>query len=44
MFQVHPIGTVRCAVSQMSQGKWATVDSEIQGTRKRGTPVAWEQR
>ena len=29
MFQVHPIGTVKCAVNEMSQGNWATVDSEI---------------
>jgi tRNA-Thr(GGU) m(6)t(6)A37 methyltransferase TsaA len=29
MFQVHPIGTVKCAVNEMSQGNWANVDSEI---------------
>jgi tRNA (Thr-GGU) A37 N-methylase len=29
LFQVHPIGTVRCAVDEMSQGNWAAVDSEI---------------
>ena len=29
MFQVYPIGTVKCAVSAMSRGNWATVDSEI---------------
>ena len=29
MFQVHPIGTVKCSVNEMSQGHWATVDSEI---------------
>ena len=29
MFQVHPIGTVKCAVNEMSQGNWATVPSEI---------------
>jgi len=29
MFQVHPIGTVKCPVNEMSQGNWATVDSEI---------------
>ena len=29
MFQVRPIGTVRCPVNEMSQGNWATVDSEI---------------
>lgn len=28
-FEVHPIGTVRCAVTEMSQGGWAKVDSEI---------------
>ena len=30
MFSVHAIGTVKCPVSEMSQGNWATVDSEIQ--------------
>ena len=29
MFQVHPIGAVKCPVNEMSQGNWATVDSEI---------------
>ena len=29
MFNVHPIATVKCPVNQMSQGNWATVDSEI---------------
>jgi tRNA-Thr(GGU) m(6)t(6)A37 methyltransferase TsaA len=29
MFQVHPIGSVKCAVDEMSQGNWAAVDSEI---------------
>lgn len=29
MFQVHPIATVKCAVSEMSRGHWAGVDSEI---------------
>jgi tRNA-Thr(GGU) m(6)t(6)A37 methyltransferase TsaA len=29
MFDVHPIATVSCPVNEMSQGKWATVDSEI---------------
>jgi tRNA-Thr(GGU) m(6)t(6)A37 methyltransferase TsaA len=29
MFQLHPIGTVRCAVEEMSQGNWSAVDSEI---------------
>ena len=29
MFQVHPIGTVHCAVDEMSQGNWARVESEI---------------
>ena len=28
-FEVHPIGTVRCAVTEMSQGGWAKIDSEI---------------
>ena len=28
-FSVHPIGTVKCAVTQMSQGGWARIDSEI---------------
>ena len=29
MFSVHPIGTVKCHVNEMSQGNWARVDSEI---------------
>ncbi|HEX2825926.1 MAG TPA: tRNA (N6-threonylcarbamoyladenosine(37)-N6)-methyltransferase TrmO [Burkholderiales bacterium] len=29
MFQVHPIGTAHCPVDEMSQGNWATVESEI---------------
>jgi tRNA-Thr(GGU) m(6)t(6)A37 methyltransferase TsaA len=29
MFSVHPIGTVKCHVNEMSQGNWALVDSEI---------------
>ena len=29
MFQVRAIGTVKCPVNEMSQGNWATVDSEI---------------
>jgi tRNA (adenine37-N6)-methyltransferase len=29
MFEVHPIGTVKCPVNEMSQGNWAAVDSEI---------------
>jgi tRNA-Thr(GGU) m(6)t(6)A37 methyltransferase TsaA len=29
MFNVHPIGTVRSPVTEMSQGGWAKVDSEI---------------
>ena len=29
MFNVHPIGTVKCAVNEMSQGNWASVESEI---------------
>ncbi|MGZ5090260.1 MAG: tRNA (N6-threonylcarbamoyladenosine(37)-N6)-methyltransferase TrmO [Burkholderiales bacterium] len=29
MFDVHAIATVKCPVNQMSQGNWATVDSEI---------------
>ncbi len=29
MFEVHPIGTVKCPVNEMSQGNWAVVDSEI---------------
>ena len=29
MFQVQPVGTVKCAVNEMSQGNWASVDSEI---------------
>ena len=29
MFELHPIGTVRCAVNEMSQGNWANVDSQI---------------
>jgi tRNA (adenine37-N6)-methyltransferase len=29
MFQVYPIGTVKCLVDEMSQGNWAAVDSEI---------------
>jgi len=28
-FEVHPIGTVKCAVTEMSQGGWAKIDSEI---------------
>ena len=28
-FNVHSIGTVKCAVTEMSQGGWAKVDSEI---------------
>ena len=28
-FTVTPIGTVKCAVTEMSQGGWATIDSEI---------------
>lgn len=28
-FKVHPIGRVKCAVTEMSQGGWAGVDSEI---------------
>ncbi len=28
-FEVHSIGTVRCAVTEMSQGGWAKIDSEI---------------
>jgi tRNA (adenine37-N6)-methyltransferase len=28
-FKVHPIGGVKCAVTEMSQGGWANVDSEI---------------
>ena len=29
MFEVHSIGTVKCPVDEMSQGNWATVESEI---------------
>ena len=29
MFNVHPIGNVKCPVNEMSQGNWARVDSEI---------------
>jgi tRNA-Thr(GGU) m(6)t(6)A37 methyltransferase TsaA len=29
MFQVKPIGVVKCSVNEMSQGNWASVDSEI---------------
>jgi tRNA-Thr(GGU) m(6)t(6)A37 methyltransferase TsaA len=29
MFDVHAIATVKCPINQMSQGNWATVDSEI---------------
>jgi tRNA-Thr(GGU) m(6)t(6)A37 methyltransferase TsaA len=29
VFDVHPIGTVKCAVTEMSQGGWAGIDSEI---------------
>jgi len=28
-FTVTPIGTVKCAVTEMSQGGWANIDSEI---------------
>ncbi len=28
-FTVTPIGTVKCAVTEMSQGGWARIDSEI---------------
>jgi tRNA-Thr(GGU) m(6)t(6)A37 methyltransferase TsaA len=28
-FEVHPIGTVKCPVNEMSQGNWAAVESEI---------------
>ena len=28
-FKVRPIGRVKCAVTEMSQGGWANVDSEI---------------
>ncbi|MEK7877136.1 MAG: tRNA (N6-threonylcarbamoyladenosine(37)-N6)-methyltransferase TrmO [Pseudomonadota bacterium] len=28
-FEVHPIGSVKCAVIEMSQGGWAKIDSEI---------------
>jgi tRNA-Thr(GGU) m(6)t(6)A37 methyltransferase TsaA len=28
-FEVRPIGSVRCAVTEMSQGGWAKIDSEI---------------
>jgi len=28
-FTVSPIGTVKCAVTEMSQGGWANIDSEI---------------
>jgi tRNA-Thr(GGU) m(6)t(6)A37 methyltransferase TsaA len=28
-FEVHSIGTVKCPVTEMSQGGWAKVDSEI---------------
>jgi tRNA-Thr(GGU) m(6)t(6)A37 methyltransferase TsaA len=28
-FKVHPIGSVKCPVTEMSQGGWAKVDSEI---------------
>jgi tRNA-Thr(GGU) m(6)t(6)A37 methyltransferase TsaA len=28
-FTVHPIGAVKCAVTEMSQGGWARIDSEI---------------
>ena len=30
MFEVHPIGTVKCPVNEMSQGNWANVESAIQ--------------
>ena len=33
MFSVHAIGTVKCPVSEMSRGNWATVDSEISSIR-----------
>ena len=29
MFSVHPIGTVKSPVDEMSQGNWASVESEI---------------
>lgn len=29
MFSVHPIGTVKAPVDEMSQGNWASVESEI---------------
>jgi tRNA (adenine37-N6)-methyltransferase len=29
MIDCHPIGVVRCPVTEMSQGNWAKVDSEI---------------
>ena len=29
VFNVHPIGSVKCPVTEMSQGGWAKVDSEI---------------
>ena len=29
IFTVASIGTVKCAVTEMSQGGWATIDSEI---------------
>ena len=28
-FKVHPIGRVKCAVNEMSQGGWAKIESEI---------------
>ena len=29
MITCTPIGTVKCAVTEMSQGGWAKIDSEI---------------